>query len=86
VLNLGDNLGFPVELLDSEILAELLNEGEERDGLPEGHAAPFEPRRVLSGRSEPPTELEREPRLADAGLPSKEDYLPPPSLQLLKKV
>ena len=48
VLDLGDDLGLAVELLDPEVAPKLIDERQERDRLAERDAASFEPRRSLA--------------------------------------
>ena len=43
VLDLGDDLGLAVELLDAEVLPELVDERQERDRLAEGDALALQP-------------------------------------------
>jgi hypothetical protein len=68
VLDLGDDLGLTVELLDPEVHPELIDEGEGGDGLAEGDAPALKPRHRLSGLGQCPATLQYEARLADAGL------------------
>ncbi len=77
VLHLRDDLGLAVELVDTEVLTELVDDGQERAGLTERDAAALEPRRGLARRREPALELEQEPRLPDARFAGDEHDLPP---------
>src|SRR3989441_7555977 len=82
MLDLGDDLGLAVELLDPEVLAELVDQRQERDRLAEGDALPLEPRHGLVRIGEPATELEEEARLADARIAGDEDDLAATGLHL----
>src|SRR6202045_3422363 len=77
VLDLRDDLGLTVELVDAEILAKLIHDGQEGAGLTERDAAALEPLRRLAGRREPALEFEQEARLPDACLAGDEHDLPP---------
>ena len=61
VLDLGDDLGLAVELLDAEVLPELVEQRQERDRLAEGDALALQPRDGLARLGEPPAELEQQP-------------------------
>jgi hypothetical protein len=61
VLDLGDDLGLAVELLDAEVLPKLVEERQERDGLAEGDALALQPRDGLARLGHPPAELEEQP-------------------------
>lgn len=80
VLDLGDDLGLPVELLDAEVLPELVDERQERDGLAEGDALAFEPGHRLARLGQPAAEFQQEARLSDAGIARDEYHLPPTGL------
>src|SRR2546425_3852362 len=82
MLDLGDDLGLAVELLDPEVLAELVDQRQERDRLAEGDALPLEPRHGLAPVGEPAAKLEEEARLADARVAGDEDDLAAPGLHL----
>jgi hypothetical protein len=86
VLDLGNDLGLAVEFLNPEVLPELLDQGEEWDGLAEGNAPPLQPGHRVSGRGQRPATLHHEPRLADAGLPGDAHHLAPPLLDLAEAV
>jgi hypothetical protein len=75
VLDFCDDLGPAVELVDAEVVAQLIDHGEQRTGLAERDAAAFEPRRRLGGRGEPATKFEHQPRLPDAGITREEHDL-----------
>src|SRR3984893_2873962 len=68
VLDLRDDLGLTVELVDAEVLAKLIHDGQEGAGLTERDAAALE---------EPTLEFEQEARLPDACLAGDEHDLPP---------
>ena len=61
VLDLGDDLGLAVELVDAEVLSKLIDDGQQRTRLAERDAAALQPRRRLVRRRQPPMELEHEP-------------------------
>jgi len=61
VLDLRDDLGLAVELVDTEVLAKLIHDGQERTRLAERDAAALEPRRRLGRGREPAAEFEQEP-------------------------
>src|SRR5262249_33115818 len=82
VLDLGDDLGLAVELLDAEAFTELVDQGKKRDGLPEGDALSFEPRHRFPRLGEPAAEFEEQARFADPGVAGDEHDLPPARLGL----
>jgi len=61
VLDLRDDLGLAVELVDTEVLAKLIHDGQERTRLAERDAAALEPRRRLARRREPAPKFEQKP-------------------------
>jgi len=61
VLDFGDDLGLAVELVDTEVLAELIHDGQERARLAERDAAALEPRRRLARHRESAPEFQQEP-------------------------
>ena len=86
VLDLGDDLGLAVELLDPEVPPELVDDRQERDRLAERDAPPLEPGRSSPRLGQPPPELEEEPRLPDAGLARHEHDLAAPGLHLAEQL
>src|SRR5262249_26281091 len=86
VLHLGDDLGLAVELLDPEILAELIDDRQEGDQLPEPDAAACEPVDVLAGLGQRLPELDRQSRLPDPGLSDQVHDLAPSALHVLEEL
>ena len=60
VLDLGDDLGLAVEVLDVEVRPELLDERQKGDGLAERDRLSLQPRGMLVGRHHGPSELEEQ--------------------------
>ena len=75
-----------VHLFDAKILAELIDEGQERDRLAKGDTAPLDPGRRCSGRGQGLAKLQYQPRFTDARFPGDADHLAPPSLDLAEAV
>ena len=53
-------ISFSVKLLDAKILPELVDDGQERDGLAKGNAAAFEPGHRVPSRHQGTTAFQHE--------------------------
>jgi hypothetical protein len=85
VLNLGDNLRFPVKLLNAKGLAQLIDEGQERDRLAERDTPAFEPRDVLPSLLQCAAQLQQQARFADPGFACDQRYLTAPSFDVVEE-
>ena len=84
VLDLGDDLGLAVQLLDAEVEPQLIDEGQKRNGLPEGDTLAFQPGGPGVGLGDSPSEFKQQARLADARVAREGHDLAVAALDLLE--
>jgi hypothetical protein len=82
-LDLCDDLVLVIAVLDSELPPHEVDQGMKGDRAAKREAAAFHPARLAP---DPPTQLEQQARLADAGLPDDEHHLTLPGSRLLEAI